>query len=169
MTMTWAAMSTKMMEIIEAMMIAMIMSRMETRATISEVNTKKMVLIHEDRGIKEPCDGSYDDDEDYEGSHTTHHEDEDDLRYNSSSHLLYESYDEDSHENGSYDKNNHEVSRYSYALSCGASYPSRGGMCGYVGIRQSRPMEGESAFPTSRNTRSHASNPNVNVSILKWT
>lgn len=42
-----------------------------------------------------PWDDSYDDDEDYEGLHTTHYEDEDDLKYESSTHMPYESYDDD--------------------------------------------------------------------------
>ncbi|MCE3052172.1 hypothetical protein HAX54_051745 [Datura stramonium] len=47
---------------------------------------------------------SYGEDEDYEGSHNTYHGYGDDLRYNSSSHVPYESYNEGPHENGSCDE-----------------------------------------------------------------
>ena len=105
---------------------------------------------YEDGGVEEPCSDSYGDNGEYEGSHTTHYEDEDDLRYKCSSHLRYEPCNEDSHENESGDVD----SGYSYALSCGTSYHSRSGVCGHVG--------------TSRNIMSYASYPNANVSCSKY-
>lgn len=60
------------------------------------------------------CNGSYDDNKAYDGSHTSHYKYEDHLRYNSLSYKL----------DKSYDMNTHKDCENSYFLSYDTSYSS---------------------------------------------